>query len=120
MKTYRLADISDTSEGHFLKGILPGDYICQGGMGFKKPGERTHSSATPHVHEDSETFVILQGKGEMDINGVRHPVKTGDIVVVEPGEEHHLISDKNEPCVNLWLHVGAHRNPGSVKSSMKE
>lgn len=116
MRRYRLSDLSDARDGHFLKGILDGEYLCRGGLGFKKPGFRTHSSDAPggadrHVHDDCEVFIILQGAAEMELNGRRHPLTTGDVFVVEPGEDHHLISDDNDPCVNLWLHAGSHRHP---------
>ena len=116
MRRYRLSEVPDTREGHFLKGIVPGEYICKGGMGVKIPGQRTHSHDGPggtdrHVHEDAEVFVILQGKGAMEIDGTRHPFVTGDVFVVEPGEDHHLVSDVDDPCVNLWFHAGAERHP---------
>ena len=34
-----------------------------------------------------------------------------DLVVIEPGEDHHLISDETEPCINIWLHAGAQPHP---------
>jgi mannose-6-phosphate isomerase-like protein (cupin superfamily) len=111
MKRYRFADLKDIRDGHFLKGIVPGDFIHVGGLGFKKPGERSHAAeGHAHVHDDCEVFVILQGKGEMEINGRRHPVTTGDIIVVEPGEDHHLIADLDDPCINLWCHAGPGRH----------
>jgi mannose-6-phosphate isomerase-like protein (cupin superfamily) len=115
MKKYRLTQLEDIREGHFLAGIIPGAYLCQGGIGFKPPGFRTHAHDGPggsdrHVHEsDYEVFVILQGKAVMEIDGEPHPLTTGDICVVEPGEDHHLISDQHDPCVNLWLHAGPAR-----------
>jgi hypothetical protein len=27
------------------------------------------------------------------------------VVVCEPGEDHHLISDEKDPCVNIYLHA---------------
>lgn len=117
MKRYRLKDLGDVSEGHFLGSALPGRFLCMGGMGFKRPGERTHTNDGPggadrHVHDnDCEAFVILQGKAFMEIDGVRHELVTGDICVVEPGEDHHLIADEADPCVNLWLHAGNERHP---------
>jgi len=111
MKRYRFSDLPSVSEGHVLSGVLPGRYLNQGGLGFKAPGERTHTNDGPdnadrHVHADAEAFVILQGKGAMEINGVKHSVTTGDVIIVEPGEDHHLISDVTDPCVNLWFHAG--------------
>jgi mannose-6-phosphate isomerase-like protein (cupin superfamily) len=117
MKKFRISQLSDTTTGHFLRDVLPGRYLCMGGMGYKKPGQRSHSHDGPggsdrHVHEDDhEVFVILQGKGWMEIDGEKHPVVTGDICVVEPGEDHHLISATGDPIVNLWLHAGPRRHP---------
>ncbi|MDH7570504.1 MAG: cupin domain-containing protein, partial [Armatimonadota bacterium] len=104
MKRYRLNELPDVREGHFLKGILPGEYLCKGTLSYKKPNVRTHTNDGPggidrHVHEDDcEAFVILQGKAIMELNGERIPLVTGDVVIVEPGEDHHLISDAHDPC----------------------
>ena len=90
-------------------------YLSQGGLSFKKPGEKTHDIGCTcqscngkgrHAHEDDyEVFIILQGKGIIKINGVNHALVAGDVVVCDPGEDHHLIADENDPCVNLWLHT---------------
>ncbi len=116
MKRYRLNQLSDVRDGHFLKGILPGKFIREGTMGYKAPGFRTHTHDGPggadlHVHEDAEVFVILQGKAVMELDGKRIPLVTGDVLVVEPGEDHHLVADKDDPCINLWLHAGPERSP---------
>ncbi len=104
MKRYRLKDLSDVRSGHFLQKVMPGRYLYNCGVGFKKPGEKSHPEAESR-HDDHEAFVILQGKGEIEINGKRQPVTTGDVIVVEPGEDHHLIGDVQDPCVNMWLHA---------------
>ncbi len=113
----RLGQLADVRDGHFLSGVLPGRFLCQGGLGFKGPNVRTHTHDGPggrdyHVHaDDCEAFVMLQGRAMMELNGVMHPMVTGDVFIVEPGEEHHLISDPDDPCVNLWLHAGPERHP---------
>ena len=116
MKRYRLSELPDIRDGHFLKGILPGEFIREGTMGYKAPGFRTHTSDGPsgsdrHVHDDCEVFVILQGKAVMECEGKKYPLVTGDVFVVEPGEDHHLVADKYDPCINLWLHAGPERHP---------
>ncbi len=113
MKILRLNELS-MDDGHFLKGVLPGKYLSGGSLSYKPPGFRTHSHDGPdgidrHVHDDCEAFVILQGRAVMQIDGTEYPLRTGDVVIVEPGEDHHLISDATDPCVNLWLHAGAER-----------
>lgn len=115
MKRYRLNQLPDVREGHFLSGILPGRYLCQGALSYKQPGFRTHSHEGAggddrHVHADAEVFVLLQGKAVMEVDGERVPLVTGDLLVVEPGEDHHLIADSEDPCVNLWLHAGPRRH----------
>jgi len=115
----RLNQLPDVREGHFLKGLIAGEYLCQGILSYKPPGLRTHTDDGAggrdwHVHEDSEVFIILQGKAMMELNGEMHPMVTGDVLVVEPGEDHHLISDVDDPCVNLWLHAGPERHPGQI------
>jgi len=115
MRLYRLNELPHTHDGHFLRGIVPGAFLAQGGLGFKQPGERTHTADGPggadyHVHNECEVFIILQGKAVMELNGQHHPLHTGDVCVVEPGEDHHLIADQDDPCVNLWLHAGAARH----------
>ncbi|MBD3419739.1 MAG: cupin domain-containing protein [Chitinivibrionales bacterium] len=116
MQLFRIHDLPDIREGHFLSGILDEAYLCNGGLGFKKRGHRTHTAdgaggSDRHVHDDDEVFVILQGKAKMEINGKALQLTTGDICVVEAGEDHHLVSDVVDPCVNLWLHGGIARHP---------
>lgn len=41
--------------------------------------------------------MILQGLGWIELNGHREPVVTGDVLVLEPGEDHHLIGDPAAP-----------------------
>ena len=116
MKRYRLNELPDVRDGHFLKGILPGKYICDGWMSAKAPGFRTHSLDGPggsdrHVHDHVEVFVMLQGKAVMELDGKKIPLVTGDVFVVEPGEDHHLVSDAHDPCINLWFNGGDERHP---------
>jgi mannose-6-phosphate isomerase-like protein (cupin superfamily) len=112
----RLNQLADATEGHILGSYLPGECLCAGGLSFKPPRLRTHSAEGPlgddrHVHEDREAFIILQGKAVMEIDGVPHPLTAGDVLIVEPGEDHHLVSDECDPCINLWLHAGCERHP---------
>lgn len=117
MKIVRLKNLGDVKNGHFLKNLIPGTYLCLGGLSFHPPNFRAHTNDGPdgkdyHVHQDDhEVFVILQGKGFMELNGKKHPLLTGDVCVVEPGEDHHLIADGKDPCVLIWLHAGPERHP---------
>jgi len=114
MRKSSLSALADHREGHFLKDLMPGEFIYRGGLSFSKPGQRSHTNDGPdgrdyHVHEDCEAFVILQGKGEVEVDGTKYPITVGDIVSIEPGEDHHLIADEEDPLLTLYLHAGPTR-----------
>ena len=105
MKAYSLFDLADTGGHHFLAGIMKGSDLHHGGLHFYDPGEYSHPEGH-HVHEDSEeVFVCLQGWAKLIVDGVEHEMCVGDIALIEPGEEHHLLADEEHPIVNLWLHA---------------
>lgn len=56
----------------------------------------------------------------MGLDGEMHPMVTGDVFIVEPGEDHHLISDDVDPCINLWLHAGPERHPDQVPAEVNQ
>jgi len=111
MKRFRLSDLTAAGGAHALAGLLPGRYLSKSGLSFKSPGQRTHTADGPdgsdrHVHDDCEAFVILQGRAVMEVDGRAYDLVAGDVVVIEPGEDHHLVADADDPCINLWLHAG--------------
>ncbi|MFW6153754.1 MAG: cupin domain-containing protein [Planctomycetota bacterium] len=111
MKRCRLDDLTATDTSHVLADVLPGRYLNKGGLGFKAPGQRTHTADGPggsdvHVHDDCEAFVILQGRAVMEVDGQSYDLAAGDVVIIESGEDHHLVADADDPCINLWLHAG--------------
>ena len=54
------------------------------------------------MHDVAEVFIFIQGKGVLPIDGVEHPVKTGDVIIVEAGEDHHTRSSVDDPLVAAW------------------
>ncbi|HUU42600.1 MAG TPA: cupin domain-containing protein, partial [Planctomycetota bacterium] len=85
----RLTNLPDVREGHFLKGVIPGKFIREGTLGYKRPGQRTHAFDGPggkdhHVHSDCEVFIIVQGKAVMQLDGKEYPMTVGDVMIVEP------------------------------------
>ncbi|MBA2937262.1 cupin domain-containing protein [Paenibacillus sp. CGMCC 1.16610] len=115
MKKMRLSELQDVQSGHLLQEILLGKYLSSGGLAFAKQGERSHTNDGPdgrdyHVHGDCEAFLILQGTGTMEVNGEFHQVKVGDVVIIEPGEDHHLNSSEEDPIVTVWCHAGPNRH----------
>jgi mannose-6-phosphate isomerase-like protein (cupin superfamily) len=48
-------------------------------------------STERHLHATSEElYVILDGAGEMEIEGDRAPVAAGDVVLIPPGSRHQI------------------------------
>jgi mannose-6-phosphate isomerase-like protein (cupin superfamily) len=125
VKRCRWPDLAPNGEGHVLRGHLAGAFLSHGGLAFLKPGERTHRAGCTcancdgqgrHVHpDDEEVFLILQGEVRIEIEGSTHRLATGDVVVCDPGEDHHLVADRDVPCVVLWLHA-ADRPPAHQRT----
>ena len=108
MKKTVLKELKPEVSTHIFEGILPGREIYKGGMFFHEPGELTHSNdqgSPVHVHDDCEMFFFFQGKAEMEVDGVRFPAAAGDLFVIEPGEEHHMIMSSGETVIGIWCHA---------------
>ena len=127
MRLCRLKDLPDTMEGHVFHDLLPGEQIYTGGLAFAKPGERSHTNDGPggmdrHVHEDCEAFLDHPGPGgEFEIDRASYPIKTSaDLIVVEPGEGHHLVVDRQDPLVTLWCHAGSIKRDTRLNRVLEE
>lgn len=108
MKQFRLQELKSEVSTHIFESFLPGKEIYKGGMFFHKPGEVTHANdhgSSVHVHEDCELFFFYQGKAEMEVDGVRYPAGAGDLFLIEPGEDHHMILGPEDYAVGTWCHA---------------
>ena len=100
MKRLTIADLNP-NESVLMPNLLGDKRISGGGVYVFKPGETAHPEPR-HVHDVAEVFIFIQGKGVLPIDGVDHPVKTGDVIVVEAGEDHHTRSSVDDPLVSAW------------------
>jgi uncharacterized cupin superfamily protein len=67
-----------------------------------RPGDKMEY----HSHRrQEELFYILEGAGELVVNGERHPVSAGTLVRLEPAERRQIINPDSDELV--WLAVGA-------------
>lgn len=104
----RRISVCDLQSGRWnvFEGVLSVGRIKTGGLHFFKAGEVAHSEEVRHVHTDHcEIFINLQGRGVVEIEGIDHAFEPGDVILIDPGESHHVRSDNHEPLVNLWLAV---------------
>jgi len=88
----------------FLGDRVKGKKVTRGGLHIFKPGEVAHAGQR-HVHDLEEVFIVLQGKAKLPINGDVYELKTGDVAIIQPGEDHHMTGDEKEPPAVVWLHV---------------
>ena len=100
MKRMTLSDLK-CSDGRLLPEHLGERKVAGGGVYVFEPGETAHPEAQ-HVHDVDEVFIFIQGKGVIPIDGKEYPVKTGDVVIVEAGEDHHTRSSEDDPLVAAW------------------
>ncbi|MDK9499266.1 class I tRNA ligase family protein [Streptomyces katrae] len=80
------------------------------GWGRVAPGVRS----TGHHHDETECFVIVAGRGEFDVDGTRHPVEPGTVVLFEPFESHVLENTGDEDLVFVTQYW---RDPGRSLAS---
>ncbi len=100
MKKLTIADLKPVGS-RLMPDLLGDAAIARGGLYIFKPGEIAHPEAR-HVHDTAEVFIFVQGTGVIPIDGVDYPVQTGDVVVVEAGEDHHTRSSVEDPLVAAW------------------
>ncbi len=100
MKLTRISDLHPT-DSRLLPAELGDSTISHGGVYVFKPGETAHPEAV-HVHSTAEVFIFIQGQGTIPIDGVDYLVRTGDVVIVEAGEDHHTRSSEDDPLVAAW------------------
>lgn len=100
MKKLNLSDLRPGGS-RLLPGVLGDARVAGGGIYVFKPGETAHPEAR-HVHDVDEVFLFIQGAGILPIDGVDHPIYTGDVFIVEKGEDHHTRSSVEDPLVAAW------------------
>ncbi len=55
-----------------------------------------------HVHNDFEECIyVLSGQGTTEADSGNYPLKTGDAIVMPPGEKHATRNTSTEPLVLL-------------------
>lgn len=68
-----------------------------------EPGESTGGPRNHHVESDQWLFVH-SGSGVAIVDGERHRLEAGDLVLIEPGEMHEIRNDGEEvlETVNVY------------------
>ncbi|HWQ19989.1 MAG TPA: cupin domain-containing protein [Methanotrichaceae archaeon] len=67
------------------KGDVPGDKLAITWVDVG-PG----SAQRPHAHDSEQVYVIIQGRGCMQVDDERQEVKAGDLIHISSGIRHHI------------------------------
>ena len=63
-------------------------------------------AAVPHSHPDmAEVFLISAGEGKFLVDGIPYPVKAGDCLAIEPGENHEVINTGESELVVTYFGI---------------
>ncbi|RLF19688.1 MAG: hypothetical protein DRZ82_04835 [Thermoprotei archaeon] len=106
MRSMRLYKINEIKvEKDLLSAISLSNYVViRGGVHVYKPKEESHKGEY-HVHDHPEVFIGIKGEAVMIVNGRKYRFSGGDIIVIETGEEHHVVADESNPITLVWLDV---------------
>ncbi|MEV0899878.1 cupin domain-containing protein [Actinoplanes sp. NPDC049802] len=107
MRKLTFADLDTGDQGPRFTNVLPGHVTERGGFRiYPEPNHRTHDGPGRHTHPIPEVFYIVQGQGEIEIEGeVVDEFQAGDAILIEPEEDHHLISRGEGPLAFVWMHL---------------
>jgi mannose-6-phosphate isomerase-like protein (cupin superfamily) len=120
MKGY-VADIEDLTKGNddFRRVLYTGENLQLVLMAIQ-PGEDIGAE----VHEDHDQFFrVVEGQGEVEIDGVRSSISDGFAVIVPAGARHNVINTGDRPLRLYTLYsppehrdgVVAHRKADAVE-----
>ncbi len=105
MRKFSIYSLKELVKGDLLASLLLSEHkVIRGGVHVYNPREESHKGEY-HVHDHPEVFIGIKGRAVMIIDGKKYEFKGGDIIVVEPGEEHHVIADEKDPITLVWLDV---------------
>jgi mannose-6-phosphate isomerase-like protein (cupin superfamily) len=104
MRQLTITDLTGGGTGPVLSKAVPGFHLERGGITRYEAGARSHPEGH-HVHTVPEVFLILQGSGVIEVDGVPTPFQAGDVFVIDAGEDHHLVSQGELPLLSAWMHL---------------
>lgn len=73
------------------------------------------------VHEDvDQVFVVVRGKGEAVLDGVRKPLRKGALLIVPAGTRHNLVNVGDQRLRLYTLYAPPQHPPGTVHATRAE
>lgn len=81
-------------------GAITGEKFCQGYV-MVHPGGKVPA----HDHVTVESYTILQGSGEMTVDGETLPVCEGDCVFIPSGKSHELVNTGSKELHMMYVYA---------------
>jgi len=81
-------------------------YLDELVWGYLKRGMKVY----PHKHPQKEVYIFVRGKGTMQVNDEKMPVKERDVVFIPPNSVHTAWNDDDEDLEFILVrakHIGA-------------
>ena len=83
--------------GYRKRRLLSADELRQPGALLQVVVVPPGSHIPPHSHRTSvEVYVVTRGNCDLIVNGARHEMRPGDVILMEPGDVHALTNHGNE------------------------
>jgi mannose-6-phosphate isomerase-like protein (cupin superfamily) len=80
-----------TLDGSTIRVLLDGNVAAARNQSLAEAELADGQATLRHYHAESEEiYVVLEGYGEMEIEGERRPVGPGDTILIPPGAWHQL------------------------------
>lgn len=64
--------------------------------------KRTESETNYHCHDYVELMIVKKGQGIFHINGKNYPIKTGDLIILNPGTYHKSLTTCPQDCTTEY------------------
>ncbi len=99
MKLIQLDDAGwQEGRGYRKRRLLSAEALRQPGALLQVVEVPPGAHIPPHSHRTSvEVYVVRRGVCELEVNGERHEMRAGDIILMEPGDIHALSNHSDEP-----------------------
>lgn len=81
-------------------GAMQGEQFCQGYVVIYPNG-----AVPEHHHETVESYTILSGVGEMELDGEQQAVKSGDCIFIPSGAKHSLKNKGEEELQMMFVYT---------------
>ncbi|MFC6615221.1 cupin domain-containing protein [Halopenitus salinus] len=94
----------DTTSTHGFFDVVAGTGRSQAASMVLQPGQSTGSPENAHAGSDQWLFVV-SGTGRATIEGDRHDLRAGTLVLIEPGETHEIVNTGDDPLVTVNVYA---------------